>query len=853
MKEVADGIPTEDTEEMTIPEELPLLPLRNMVLFPDMILPLVVDDERDIALVDAALLRNRMLALIPQSDPEASPPEKEHLHDKGCAAVILKMLKFPDDTTRLLVQGISRLAVREFTQEEPFFVGKIELLEEKKLEEQVASEEKNHCNALVRTVRERFQHFGSLLPNFPEEIKVASMNITDPGRLADLIASNINLSMAERCSILDSVSVLDRLGRLSVFLERELQVVQLGQKIQSDVQDKVGKGQREFFLREQLKAIRAELGEGDDSHQEIEELKQSLEEAKLPAEAKKESDRELKRLQNMQPGSAEYTVTRTYLDWMANMPWNKLTEDILDVRNARKVMDDDHYGLEKIKERIIEYLAVRKINPEGRGPILCLAGPPGVGKTSLGRSIARALGREFIRISLGGVRDEAEIRGHRRTYIGALPGRIIQGLRKVGSRNPVFMMDEVDKLANDFRGDPASALLEVLDPEQNHAFSDHYLDVPFDLSNVMFIMTANNVGTIPPALRDRMEVLSIPGYSEEEKLKIATRHLVKKLLPEHGLTRKEIKFTVPGIRSIIGNYTREAGLRNLEREMAKVCRKVAVRVAEKRSGVSTIDAHKAHDLLGPKKFHGEAADRTRMPGVSVGLAWTATGGDVLFLESTRMPGKGNLILTGQLGDVMKESARAALSWIHTHSKAFGLADREEDIFSKSDIHLHFPEGAIPKDGPSAGITVVVNLISLLTEAPVRPKLAMTGEMTLRGQVLPVGGIKEKMLAARRSGIKTVILPKANESDLKELPPEVKRDLSFHPAETIQEALALAFPKMDLSALPAVFAPRRGRKPGTKVKKKPAKKVVKKAAKKKATTKKVAKKAVKKVVKKKAKR
>ncbi|MHC4871686.1 MAG: endopeptidase La [Planctomycetota bacterium] len=770
-----------DTETLTIPEEIPFLPIKNMVLFPDMILPLVISSDSDNALVDATLLKDRILGMVPQvvNNEEDGEITREELHTSGCVGVILKMLKFPDHTTRILVQGVSRFKITGYTADEPFFKGKIKLLEEK---DPGKKESKVQFNALFRGVKDTFQNLISKLPNFPEEIRVASMNINEPGRLSDLIAANINISMVERCEVLDAAGIRERLEKISVFLEREMQMVDIGKKIQDDVQEKVGKGQREFYLREQLKSIRKELGEDDDMTREMEELRTQLEEANLPEEARKEADRELKRIENMQPGSAEYTVSRTYLDWMAVMPWEKITDDIMDIKRARKIMDADHFGLEKPKERIIEYLAVRKINPEGRGPIICFAGPPGVGKTSLGRSIAKALGREFIRISLGGVRDEAEIRGHRRTYIGALPGRIIQGLRKAGTKNPVFMMDEIDKLASDFRGDPASALLEVLDPEQNNAFVDHYLDVPFDLSNVMFITTANQIDTIPHALHDRMEVISIPGYSEEEKLKIAQRHLVKKVMPENGLLSKNISFQATGLKKVVSDYTRESGVRNLERELSNICRKVAVQVAEGKRRKFVINKDTVKEYLGAQKFHAETANRMKSPGIAIGLAWTASGGDVLFIESTKMPGKGNLILTGQLGDVMKESATAALSWIRSNAEHLKIKHYEK-VFAENDFHIHFPEGAIPKDGPSAGITMVVSLISLLTNKRIPAKLAMTGEMTLRGKVLPVGGIKEKMLAARRSGIKEVILPAQCKNAWEELPDKVKKDLKCNMVET----------------------------------------------------------------------
>ena len=778
---VADGADEKTTTE-NLPKELPLLPLRNVVLYPDMILPLVINSTRDTALVDAVLLQDRMLVMVPQRDPEAEDLKPEGLFPAGCAGTILKMLRFPDNTTRILVQGMARVRIAGVTQTDPFFKGTVERLEE-------VRKESVRLAALFRNAREQFQQLIGFIPQFPEEMKVASMNITDPARFADLVAANINLTMGDRSELLAEPSVAARLEKIGVHLGKELEVARLGNKIQADVQEKVNKGQRDFFLREQLKSIRKELGEDEDNQAELEEIRAELDAAKLPPEALKEAERELKRLESMQPGSAEYTVSRTYLDWMGALPWAKLTDDRLDVAQARRILDAEHFDLKKVKARIIEYLAVRTLNPESRGPILCFVGPPGVGKTSLGRSIAKALGREFIRISLGGVRDEAEIRGHRRTYVGALPGRIIQGLRKAGSRNPVFMMDEIDKLASDFRGDPASALLEVLDPEQNKDFSDHYLDVAFDLSKVMFITTANDLSTIPAALLDRMEVLNLPGYAEEEKIQIAKRHMLKDLVKENGLKPRDIEFTPQGLRAVVAEYTLEAGVRNLERELSSICRKVAVRKAEGKRTPVTVTRRKVVELLGPPRFHNETADRGRTPGIAVGLAWTSTGGDVLFIESTRMPGKGGLMLTGQLGDVMQESAKAALSWIRSHMEQFKL---EPEVFEKSDFHIHFPEGAVPKDGPSAGITMITSLISLLTDRPIADKLAMTGELTLRGKVLPVGGIKEKMLAARRYGIRHVILPKQNENDLVELPEEVKKDLSFYPVDNIKDVLRIAF-------------------------------------------------------------
>lgn len=773
-----------EAAEGEIPDSLPVLPTRDVVLFPDMILPLMVNSDRDTALVDHVLLNNRYVMLCPMLNQQDGPPAPGDLFSHGTVGVVLKMLKFPDDTVRILVQGLKRARLGKYLQKDPFFVAKQRLLDDNMPKRSVK------LDALYRSIREQFQNLIDLVPQFPEEIKVAAVNIEEPGRFCDLVASNINLSMEERCMILEESAIRQRLEKLSLLLGRELQIVELGSKIQEDVKTKIQKGQREFFLREQLRAIRSELGEDDDHSAEMTELRTQIEDAKLPEDATKEAERELKRLERMQPGSAEYTVARTYLDWLANLPWTKMSEDRLDVTEARRILDEDHYDLEKVKDRIIEFLAVRKIHPTGRSPILCFAGPPGVGKTSLGRSIARSMGREFVRISLGGVRDEAEIRGHRRTYIGALPGRVIQGLRKAGTRNPVFMMDEIDKLQSDFRGDPASALLEVLDPEQNAAFVDHYLDVAFDLSQVIFITTANQIETIPPALRDRMEILHIPGYAEEEKVQIAKRHLIPRILSEHGLTKKQIRFNVSAIKRIMGDYTREAGLRNFERELASVVRKIAVKIAGGRRKPTTVSATDVKSYLGPPRFFGDSVKKALPAGVAVGLAWNAYGGDVLFIECTRMSGKKSLQLTGKLGDVIKESAHAALSWIRTHALELGI---HEDFFETSEIHIHFPEGATPKDGPSAGITLVTSLISLLTGKRILPRLAMTGEITLRGKVLPVGGIKEKMLAARRAGIRQIILPADNVHDLEELPPQVKADLTFHPISEIHEMLEIAFP------------------------------------------------------------
>ncbi len=766
------------------PDVLPVLPIREAVLFPDMLLTHTVQEPRDIRLVDEVLLQDRFVAFVPLIGPQGDLSDPTPLRDRGCVGVILKMIKFPDGGVRLLVQGLKRIRIESILQRHPYFSARTSELPD-------IIDAGVQLDALYRSVRDQFNNLLELMPQAPSEVKLSAVNITDPGRFADLVAANLNLSMDERYTILESADVKQRLERISVLLERELQIVELGTKIHEDVKQKINQGQREFFLREQLRAIRQELGEGDD-RVEINELEKELEEAGLPEEAMKEAKRELSRLERMQPGSAEYTVARTYLDWMATLPWNKQTDDRLDVIKARKILDSDHYDLTKVKDRIIEFLAVRKIHPEGKSPILCFVGPPGVGKTSLGRSIAKSMGRKFERISLGGVRDEAEIRGHRRTYVGALPGRIIQGMRRAGTKNPVFMMDEIDKLVSDMHGDPSSALLEVLDPEQNSTFRDHYLDAPFDLSKVVFITTANTLETIPPALLDRMEVLQIAGYSEEEKLQIAKRYLVPRVLADHGINRKKVTFETAAMREIINGYTREAGLRNFERELATVVRKIAVKIAAGKRGPFKVKPTDMKTYLGPPRFFSSEAAKREVPGVALGLAWTASGGDLLYIEAAKMSGKKSLVLTGRLGDVIKESAQAALSWIRTRETQLGL---KENFFDDEDIHIHFPEGATPKDGPSAGITLVAALVSLLTNTPIQPKLAMTGEITLRGKVLPIGGLKEKALAARRAGVKDVIIPIGNIHDLDELQPEVLRDITFHPIEKIDEMLPIAFPKL----------------------------------------------------------
>ena len=768
-------------KKIPLPENLPILPINEAVLYPKMILPLMVSQERMINLIDAALLVNKMIGIVAIKAKKAEEVKPEDLFEVGCVASILKMIKMPDNSLRLLIQGTSRIRLTEFTQRDPYLRARVVPLTDQ-------GEKTTDIQALMVGVKGIFQKVVELAPNLPAELAIMAMNVEEPGALADLVASTLNIPLADKQMILETLDVKDRLERVNFFLTKELSVLELGSKIQSQVREGIDKSQREFFLREQLKAIQKELGEKDERTVEIEELRQRMIRAKLPPEAMKEGERELDRLAKMPPAAAEYTVSRTYLDWLIELPWAVSTEDNLDIPPAQKVLDEDHYDLEKVKKRILEYLSVRKLKADMRGPILCFVGPPGTGKTSVGKSIARALGRKFIRMSLGGVRDEAEIRGHRRTYVGALPGRIIQGMRKAGSNNPVFMLDEIDKLGMDFRGDPSAALLEVLDPEQNYAFSDHYLEVAFDLSKVMFITTANILDPIPPALRDRMEVLDLPGYTEEEKIRIARDFLVPKQVEAHGLSEQNIKFEDEALRRIALEYTREAGVRNLEREIANICRGMARRVAEGKGAITIIKAEDVPSYLGPVKFFSEVADRTSEPGVATGLAWTQTGGDILFVEATRMKGRKGFSLTGQLGDVMKESAQAALSYVRAKAKALEIP---EDFFDHSDIHIHVPAGAIPKDGPSAGVTMFTALTSLLTGRPVRSDVAMTGEITLRGLVLPVGGIKEKVLAAKRAGITTVILPSRNEKDLEEVPEQVKKDMKFHFVQRMDEVIQLS--------------------------------------------------------------
>ncbi len=771
-------------EPTVIPPELGVLPLRNSVLFPHAIMPISVGRRKTLNLLEDVVRDNKLIAVVSQRNPTDEDPDTSGLYRVGTAARILKVVKLSGDNVNLIIQGLKRIRVDRFTQTEPFLKAAVTSLEEI-IPGGVEQE------ALIRSLINQFQRLVQLSPNISNELgeMVLSVGADDPARLTDLAASVLNVSVEEKIGLLERNNVQDRLQKLVEIITREAELQEISSRIQSQVADEVSKMQRQYYLREQMKAIQRELGEEDERTAEIEELRKKIEAAGMPEDVRKVAEKELDRLSKMPPQAAEYTVSRTYLDWLVSLPWSKETEDKLDVAEAKRVLDEDHYDLEKVKDRILEYLAVRSLKKDMKGPILCFVGPPGVGKTSLGRSIARAMGRKFVRISLGGVRDEAEIRGHRRTYIGALPGRIVQGIKRAGTRNPVFMLDEIDKIGMDFRGDPSSALLEVLDPEQNFSFSDHYLEVPFDLSKVFFITTANILDTIPPALRDRMEVLRLPGYTEEEKVEIARKHLVPRQLEEHGLTAEDVEFTEDAVRRIINEYTREAGVRNLEREIAAIVRKIARRIVEGERGKALVTPEKIGEFLGAARFWRELAERTDRPGVSVGLAWTQTGGEILFVESTRMPGKGKVTITGRLGDVMKESALAAMSWIRASAQRLGI---DPKVFAESDFHIHVPAGAIPKDGPSAGVAIAVSLVSLLTELPVPADLAMTGEITLRGKVLPVGGIKEKVIAAKSSGIQRVILPEKNEKDLEDVSASVRHALVFYFVSEIDEVMELVF-------------------------------------------------------------
>jgi len=765
---------------------LPVLPIRgNTVLYPYIVIPLAVGRERSLQAVDEALKRDKHLLVVAQRDQDEEDPGPSGLYTVGVAVTIYRTIKQSENTIHVIVQGAERVHVEQFVREEPYLEASIRTIEEE-------IETSDEVTALCKGISSQFQKLVSIAPHMSDELRGHILNLeSEPSKLADLIAFGLSVQAKEKQDLLETLDVKERLKKLTVLLNREILYLEVSNKIQNDVQSEMGKLQREHYLREQKKAIERELGEGDDRAMEIDELRNKIEASGMSEEARKEADRELGRLAKMPPQAAEYTVSRTYLDWLVNLPWNVSTEDNLDIEAARQVLDEDHYGLEKIKDRVLEYLAVRKLKADMKGPILCFVGPPGVGKTSLGRSIARALGRKFVRISLGGVRDEAEIRGHRRTYIGSLPGRIIQSIRKAESNNPLFMLDEVDKLGADFRGDPSAALLEVLDPEQNFSFSDHYLDVPFDLSKVMFITTANVLATIPPALKDRMEVIELHGYTEEEKVGIAKAHLIPRQLDAHGLEKDLLSFSDGALQHIIRDYTREAGVRNLEREIGTISRKIARKIAEGEKGPFRVKANQLHTHLGPVRFFSEVAERTGEPGVTTGLAWTPNGGDILFVEATKMRGKKELILTGQLGDVMRESAQAALSYVRSRAGDLGI---DETVFEQHDIHIHVPAGAIPKDGPSAGVTIATALVSLLTGAPPRWDVAMTGEITLRGKVLPVGGIKEKVLAAQRAGIHTVVLPKRNEKDLEDVPEKIRNRMAFRFVESIDQAIWIALGK-----------------------------------------------------------
>ncbi len=805
MSDQIENLKTEDVSigdrPFAIPSELPILPLRDTVLFPNSFMPLAVARESSVRLIDDAIANGKLIAVFTQRDASIDEPAQADLHTIGTATHIHKMFKLPDGSLRLIVQGLSRLRLDEVVSMHPYLRARVTAAAE-----DTNDADRLEIDALARNIKTNFQQVVSLSPLLSDDLQTLAANIVEPGRLADFIASSLStISTAIKQEVLETLDIRARMDNLNRILIKELEVLELGSKIQSQVQSEVGKNQREYFLREQMKAIQKELGEGDDQTKETEELLEKIEAAGMPEAVKKEALRELDRLSKMPVAAAEYTVSRTYLDWLVALPWAKRTDEVIDLPKTKQTLDADHSGLEKAKDRILEYLAVRKLNPDVKGPILCFVGPPGVGKTSLARSIADSIGRKFVRVSLGGMRDEAEIRGHRRTYIGALPGQIIQGLRRAESKNPVFILDEIDKLGSDFRGDPSSALLEVLDPEQNNTFRDHYLDVPFDLSEVLFITTANVLDPVPPALRDRMEVLEIAGYTEEEKLKIAVDHLVDKQVKNHGLTSDDVRFTDDALRQVIRGYTREAGVRNLEREIGSLCRKVARRRAEGAEALIEITPDVVVAMLGAPRFlDEEMEERTKDPGVAIGMAWTPAGGEVLFIEASRMAGTGSLTLTGQLGDVMKESARAALSWLRMHAKEYNI---DPDFFKNAEMHVHVPSGAIPKDGPSAGVTMATAMASQLTGRPVRGDIAMTGEITLSGRVLPIGGVKEKVLAARRVGIKEVILPKQNGKNVNEdLTPELRKDLVVHLVSTIDEVLALALVPVASDVRPAKKQP-----------------------------------------------
>jgi ATP-dependent Lon protease len=788
-------------------ESYPVMPLRNTVLFPQQVIPIYIGREKSLKLINELPASSKHIVVVAQEDGSIEDPNPDEMYSFGTLAVVLKVFDMPDNSKSAIVQGIDRVKILSFKEKEPYYRAVVQ-----RLSDNVPSED-IELDALGNNLRQVFSELIQIAPNLSEEHTGMLSNIQKPSRLADRTISLLTVPNPEKQEVLEELDVKKRVEKAIKILSKEIQRIKLGEEIQTEVHDEISKSQREYYLREQMKAIKRELGE-DESQVELKDIEDAIKEAKMPEEAEKVALKELDRLSKIPSQSPEYTVSRTYLDWLTELPWSKTSEDSINVKDAKSILDKDHYGLEKVKERILEYLAVRALkmqkDPEGalRGPLLCFAGPPGVGKTSLGRSIARSMGREFVRISLGGVRDEAEIRGHRRTYIGALPGRIIQSLKKAGTNNPVFMLDEIDKLGGDFRGDPSSALLEVLDPEQNCTFADHYLEVDFDLSKVMFISTANYRDPIPPALRDRMEIIEFSGYIEDEKVQIAMQHLIPKQMKENALTKKDVALNQTGIKELINSYTREAGVRNLEREIANVFRKVARDKIEKNTKKIKVNKKKVSDYLGAPRFYSELAERTTKPGVVTGLAWTAAGGDILFIEASKMKGKGRLTLTGQLGDVMKESATAAMTYVRSHTDILGL---DEDFNENTDIHVHVPAGAIPKDGPSAGVGMFTAIVSLLTGIPVKNRVAMTGEITLRGNVLPVGGVKEKITAAHRAGIKTIILPDHNRKDLEEIPNHIKKDLDFHFAKEMMDVTDFA--------LPGLNGRKKPRKSFTKAKKK----------------------------------
>jgi ATP-dependent Lon protease len=787
--------PPESDDRPELPDLVSVLPLRNSVLFPGSIIPIDVGRPKSVKLIEEAIREERpIIGIVTQREARVEDPNDEDLHSVGCAARILKVIKLAKDNYSVILQGVMRIRIEEVTTHDPFILARVTEVTDINIGTEVESE------ALVANIKETAKKLISLVPELPREAATLLDSVTDPGQVADLVVSNLDIEPSEKQDVLESAEVPDRLRKVLTLLTRQLEILKVRERINSQVQEEMGHSQREYVLRQQLKAIKGELGEIDDESGDVEEFQKKIADAKLPIEAEKVALKQLDRLKQMQQSSAEYTVTRTYLEWLVELPWSISTQDQIDIKTVREVLDEDHYDLEKVKKRILEYMAVLKLNASKKGPILCLLGPPGVGKTSLGKSIARAIGRKFVRISLGGVRDEAEIRGHRRTYVGSLPGRIIQGMKKAGTNNPVIMLDEIDKLGHDFRGDPASALLEVLDPEQNNSFSDHYLEVSFDLSRVMFIATANYMDPIPPALKDRLEILELPGYTRQEKLAIAKRFLIPKQIGEHGLAEAgvELSFSEPAIFELIDSYTREAGVRNLEREVSAVIRGVAVKVVEgDTKGKLELGEQEIRDALGPQKHTPEMSERTSEPGVATGLAWTPVGGEIMFIECSRMPGKGGLMLTGQLGDVMKESAQAALSYVKSHLVELGLAP---EVIKDHDLHVHVPAGAIPKDGPSAGVAMIAALTSLLAGRCVRSDVAMTGEITLRGLVLPVGGIKEKMLAAHRAGIKRIVLPERNEKDVVDVPEEIRQEMDIVYVKTVVDALAAVLE--DLAAPPA---------------------------------------------------